>query len=323
MLEMRIDEGEPTRIEELRFEGDDLPRRDGGARRALGLVRGDILDQRDLENRSRAAERKLREVGFLEARLGPAVVERDGARAVVSVASALGRHYEVRVIGHAPIARDEVIEALELTTDPLSRAVAETMEHRVSELYRRNGFVDVQVRVRRLAKATPGEAQLLVEIAPGASLEVIELTFPGSDFFERRFLHGQVGTYLNEAIAGDRFTSPVDPDVVDRLVLGTRERGRDAPRPYASDPARVYFAEAYEDAIEHIAELYEAEGFLSARVGPHRLERLDSSRARVEIPIDEGPRTTIHVLSIDGNARIGTRDIAVAAALVRGRPFSR
>ncbi len=321
-LRVRIVEGQPTRVEAVRFDGDPLPDDDGGAARALDLASGDVLDERELEDHVRAAERRLREAGWLEARLGPPAIHRVGARATVTIPSRLGRHYRVVVRGNAPIARDEVVEALDLAADPLGRAVADAMAGRVVELYVRSGFVRAEASVRRLATDRPGEAQLLVEVTPGAPLEIVEIALPGAAFFEARFLRGQIESYLSEAVSNDRLTAPVDPDAVSRLVEGTREAPRVAPRPYASDPARVYVPRAYEEAIEHLEELYEEEGFLAARVGPYRVEDVSPERARVVVPIEEGPRTLVHALEITGNAALSTHEVAVAAGLFRGSPYS-
>jgi outer membrane protein assembly factor BamA len=322
VLSLHVDEGEPTEVVAIRFEGDALPPESRAVRRALGLSVGDVLDRHDLDEGVRAAEVRLREAGYFEARLGPVAIDRDGAEATVRIRSRLGRHYHVVVRGNEPLDRDDVIDALGLAEDVLSRASAEAMARRVVDLYQRNGFIDAEVTVKRLRGTQVGHAELLVDVRPGEELRVHRVTFPGGHFFEEGFLRDQLESYLDEAIGGDRLTQPVDVDVVDRVVGGSR-RARSRPRPYAAEPARVYYPRAYEEALTHIRELYEAEGFLAASVGPHRLTREGGGRAEVTIPVVEGPRTMLHALEIEGNEHVGARDVAMAAGLVRGEPFSR
>ena len=173
-----------------------------------------------------------------------------------------------------------------------------------------------------------------VDVREGEQLDVIAVTFPGTRHYDLDFLRDQIYSYLQEDLPGSeicahspyspcRSSSPVDTEVVDTIVFedGRRFR-RQVRRPLVVDPRRIYYEPTYEEAIEHIQELLQSEGFLNARVGPARIRRLERRRAVVEVPVVEGPRTMLHGVVLRGNDLVGAREILEATELGRGMPFS-
>ncbi|MAT25866.1 MAG: hypothetical protein CMN29_13045, partial [Sandaracinus sp.] len=241
---------------------------------------------------------------------------------IVRVPSHVGPRYSVRPEGFAPLERDDVVDALSLGTERLTRGVAASMAERVVDLYRRRGFADAEAEVRPERAPREGEAILRVIVRPGKQLDVRRRVFPGAAHFEDGFLEEQMASYLDEAISRDSIFEPVDTIVADHTI-GDQQRGRWEGRPPLEvDPLRIWYAPAYESAIEHVRELYEADGFLGAQVGPARLRRLGGGRAVVEVPIVEGPRTMLYGVSVRGNEALTLREILEAAELERDQPFS-
>jgi outer membrane protein assembly complex protein YaeT len=322
VLIVRIAEGEPTRVVRVQFEGE-APPPASGASDALGISVGDILDERNLEESVRDAESAMRARGFFEATLGPVVTERRRGGVVVSIPARPGPRYDVVFRGYAPLHRQDLEAVLNLGTEPLSSVVIDGIEERVVDLYLRHGFLDATAEVKRVRGERPGTAHLVIEASPGPAVRVTSLSFPGSRHFDRELLTDQVVSYLEEDLPRSGVFDPVDTAIIDDLGFGgATDRPRESPPPLVVNASEVYYAPTYDEAVEHIRELYSADGYLDAEVGPARMIRVDERHARVEVPIVEGPRTMLHRVTLEGNEAVSARDILVAAGLERDAPFS-
>ncbi len=332
----RMYEGEPTRIDRIRFaltarvNGEPAePPRESGARPALLVDEGDPLDLRRLRDSRSAVETAMREHGYLEAEVGEPVVERIRGQAIVTFRGHAGPRYTLSIDGARPLDRSDVAGVLELGKDPVTRAaVLLGMEQRVEDLYQKHGFPYADATIERLPGARQGTATLLVRVEPGQNVQVVAITFPGAEHYDTDFLRDQIVSYLQEDLPGSSIFSPVDPETVTDLgfggrSLGGRRRRRVAPRPLVVQPERVFYAPTYDEAIEHVQELYRAEGYLDAFVGPATMQSLeDGSRAVVVLPVEEGPRTMLYSVSLSGNESLGSRRVLEEAALTRGMAFS-
>lgn len=326
VLLLRVHEGPPTRVRELRFEGDEPPY-DARLRRALGISIGDPLERASLEERLRDAEAHLREAGWLSARLGPARIEEldDGVR--LTIPTSFGPRFEVVIRGQEPFSRGELFDALAPDEERFAEGMEPTLAARLEDWYRRRGFPRAAVRVRVEPEYRPdgrpdsSRAKLVVSIRSGEQLEVVARSYPGARHFEQGFLDDQIASYLQEIVDESSLFTPVDGHVAD-LALGPRRVGRDRARPVDIDPQRIWYESTYERAIEHLRELYEAEGYLVARVGPARLEAVGEGRALVVVPVVEGPRTMLFGLTLRGHEAISARELAEVTGLEAGQPFS-
>lgn len=320
---VRIVEGRPTNVVGIRFLGE-VPAA-APLRSVLDLDEGDVLDRHAIDDAVRAAEERVRERGWYEARLGaPHIVTARGG-VIVEIPTVVGPRYELRVQGFAPLARSDVESALELGTEWLgSVASREGLRERVVELYRRNGFADAAARVSRQLSPDGAHATLVVDVHPGPQVDVVSITFPGARHFPEELLRDQIYSYLEEDLPGSTLFYPVDSAVADQIGVGGAgaSRRRSVAPPLVVEPRRTFFAPTYEQAVDHIRELYQSEGFLAAHVGPAELTRVDPHRARVVVPVEEGPRSMLHRLVLVGNEVVRDRDIAEALELERGAPFS-
>jgi outer membrane protein assembly complex protein YaeT len=324
VLFLGVREGRPARLRAVRFAGE-TPVEEARelVLAELGLHRGDVVDRRALGEGLRAAQSTLREHGWLEASLGPADVADDARGATIDVRAHIGPRYDVVLRGHAPLSRDTLSAALALRTERLTGSAGERGLHdRVVDLYVRHGFLDARVEVRREA-AAPGHARLVIAVTPGEQLDVVGVGFPGASHFDTDFLRDQVVSYLEEDVEGSTLVYPVDSEVADALGAGGRSipRPREVPEPLLVEPARVYYAPTYTRALQHIEELYQADGFLGARVGPERIERLGRGEIAAVVPVIEGPQTRLHAVSVTGNTVLGARELLMASGLERGAPF--
>ncbi|MBN1654986.1 MAG: BamA/TamA family outer membrane protein, partial [Deltaproteobacteria bacterium] len=322
-LIVHIEEGPATRIAEVIFRGDQPINAD----RVLGemsLGIGDVLNRRSATEGVRRAERYLREKGFLETDFGEPLISVEQNRAVLTIPSKIGPHYKILIRGAEPLKQSAVFEALELTKQHLLDPMAvKGISERVKDLYQRYGFYDVKMSVTREADRKPGRATLLVRIEPGKQLRVVSLSFAGARYFEESFLRDQLVSYLEEDLPGSNVVEPVDSKVADEIVGGSsHKRGRDIPPPPFEEPKSVYYPPTYREAVQHIVELYQAEGFLSAKVGPAEMHRFSRNRAAVSIPVVEGSRTLLYRVNLTGNEALGSRELIVEGGFNQDMPFS-
>ncbi|HEX2675417.1 MAG TPA: BamA/TamA family outer membrane protein, partial [Polyangiales bacterium] len=218
-------------------------------------------------------------------------------------------------------ARD-VVDALKLTTDRLSVQTLDAMPAAVRDLYARHGFLDARVSVERKRLAKPGTAKLAVRVAPGEQVAIVGVSFGGARHFSQELLTDQLQSYLEEDLPGGDLLDTVDPEVFDEVALGDAPAQRQVPKPMAEEPAQTYYAPTYTEALKHITELYQADGYLDVKVGPPSLDRVGPTRATVTIPVVEGPRTLLYSVVLTGQEHISDRDLLIASGLSKSQPFS-
>lgn len=335
VLRILVSEGEARVVRSIAFvgpNGDELALPDGATfPDAIGLSVGDILDVTRLTGGVREAEARGREEGFLELRIDPPSV--DTTLGTVRMPATFGHRYRVSIRGEAPLTRTDVESVLDLRAERLTEAVVENIRIRIEQLFGRYGFREAQVSVRRtldpaheLEDGTfdPTRGLLDIAIVPGAPLRVVGISFPGAVHFEPDFLRDQVLSYLEQDLPSSQPFEPVDSEVVDRIGLSGRSLGarRSVPAPLLSLPASVWFEPTYRQAVAHIAELYQASGYLDVRVEDASLTLLEDQRAVVTVSIYEGPRTLVYDIRVRGNESVSTHDCLEAARLLRGEAFS-
>jgi outer membrane protein insertion porin family len=323
---IEVKEGPATRVLRVRFRGDTPKVGTAVAKDFADLIGSVFSEQRVAEELAEIGTR-LRREQFLEARVAPVPRDPSTPPGELTVDLRIGPKYRLDIRGAAPLAPSEVASALALEAEPLVAASMEGGRDRILELYRRLGYRHAQVSVERTGAAGPQtktqDAVLAVRIDRGLQEEVVRVAFPGARHFEDSFLEGQINSYLDEELPGSTFVRPVDTPVADVSGAGgKRTFERDAPRPASTDPRRVYYEAVYEEAIEHIRELYQSEGFMDAKVGPAALIPVDATRRVVSIPVVEGPRTFLESVDIRGEEAQMPRDLLTASRLKRGMPFS-
>lgn len=320
VLLVDVDEGPKARISELRWTTGPLPLGDA-VFEAMGLSRGDVLDRRLIGDAVLSGERYLRTQHYLEAHIESPVITYRETGAVLTFPLHLGPRYRLEVRGATPLKATEIAELL-LVDAPLTAELIDAMPARIKDLYAKNGFLNARVTVRRVRQAG-GRGLLSADVHPGAQVQVSLISFPGAQHFTTEFLREQLESYLEEDLPGGGPINTVDSEVVTHVVNGPDPvRARAVPRPQEQEPVKTYYAPTYTEAIKHIAELYQAAGYLAAEVGPPSLRMLDRTHASVSIPVVEGPQTLLYGVSLRGNEQVGSQELLFASRMQRGAPFS-
>lgn len=344
-------EGLPIGLEKLSFEGD--TGLDPAELRALVGIRAGAPISLDLMERgSLDVQRRLRQRGFYRARTGrPRVDSADpeARNAIVTVPVEAGPLFRMVVRGNRTFDQDFLLERLgysgeEYLDEPLLRELT----LRLRGFYELAGFPFADVEVRESVRAVPREHRpvsteppdwqgrtspvpptappaaseerlLTFLVREGEPLRVVERSFEGAEYFSTQELDLRVTAVLESAV----------PAALAKRIEAARLRASRAGRPPPSGavPHRIkaeeVFAERpYKVAAGLLADLYKAEGFLDAKVGPARLERLGDHHGRVVVPVREGPRTTVKEVHLEGVVSLPFERVREVLTIRRGDPLS-
>jgi len=321
-LEFRVDEGPPTRVSEVRFEGDLALERDQLAA-AFRLEQGDVLNLIILDEALRRVRERYRLAGRLRARVDPARVEEtrgSEARIVVPVAAGPLVRFNLRgnrVFSDAVLASHLVLDS----DDPLDAQAAQELAGRLRRFYVTAGFLRARVAERAMV-ARDGAEEVVFTIDEGLQVRVERLVITGNKAVPTAQLRERVLLLLRDTIPRDPAVA-ADPATLELTGLMGRVRGARPPR-ITVDPDTVFDPVVYARALKQMEDLYKAQGYLSIRAGPPRLEPIGGNPGRVEvtIPIKEGEQTRVARVLVEGGGDVPPSEVDAAIVLRSGRPFS-
>jgi outer membrane protein assembly factor BamA len=240
-----------------------------------GMGRGDLADEEALEEADRKLAEALRARGHVRAEVGHRLYEAAGRTyALVSVRA--GPLVRLAYEGNRALDADQLNDVVDFERE--SDRTPSRVAQKVREQYRRLGFFDVEVAVEERGGPDDGVNQWLVRVREGARVRVTSRTYPclgarapgqgaGAPARGPRELDAEIDSFLEEDLPGATLLGPVDPRLVDELH-GPRSTAGARPSPLDLRPREVFAPETYERAIAHLEDLFRAEGYLSARVGP-------------------------------------------------------
>jgi outer membrane protein assembly factor BamA len=275
-LRIDIEAREAQRIARVVFYAGPDPREPELERalKSYSIRAGARADEEELEAADREFEALLRTRGFHRASVSHRL-ERDGSGAVaLRVEIRAAERVLIRFEGNRMFDADELLELLELddTDDRSPEALAEKLR----EHYVRRGRLDAEVTSRVIAEPRAAVSELRFSIREGAALRITRRRFPCLRDPSIADVNSEIDSFLVE-LPGGEFLGPVDPRLVEQQLGPTHQRTlRHAPRDFS--PFSYFVPDAYEQASEHLRELYQAAGFLSASVGPPQLVRKTCDR---------------------------------------------
>lgn len=322
-LALHIDEGQPTRVSALRFEGDAGLSEDQ-LRAAFRLQPGDVLHLGLLDESVRSVRERYRAEGRLRARVAAPRIEEEGpgrARIVVPVEAGPVVRFHVR--GNRAFTAALLLGKVGLggaPDEPLDAQVAEEMASRLRRFYVSAGWFGARVGWREM-RAKDGAVQMVFAVDEGHRTSVDEVRFEGNAKVPPATLRAQLFQLLRDAIPTDPYAG-ADEGLVARM--GVMGRLPDPPPEHTRiEPERVFDPAVYARALRQMEDLYKSQGYLAARAGPPRLSPLSlPGHVAVTIPIAEGDRAVVSDVSIEGGEPVPARELSSAVTLVRGGAFS-
>ncbi len=233
----------------------------------FGVAVGQRLDHVDLDKKKRALVERFQSEGFLRAN----VEYRVGASGEVLVDVTPGALIGVRYEGLR--AFDEPTLRTEIEGEEVEERSVLDLRARLLTFYEQHGFYDARVRYAEVRSADGLREQWVFTLQEGSSLRVGARFFP---CLEGPLSMGEVNDEIDGVLGerlpgGDTVLAPVDPGVIDDALEASSNPSRVTVR--RSDPWAVYSPAEYERALNHLRDLYRAEGYLSATVGPATLLR--------------------------------------------------
>ncbi|HEU4535596.1 MAG TPA: POTRA domain-containing protein, partial [Polyangiaceae bacterium] len=262
----------------VRREVADRPPGDGSAGLLAGyaLGRGDVADEEALEEADRKLAEALRARGYARAAVEHRLYEA-GGRTYLLLSARLGPLVKLVYEGNRALDADQLNDVVDLEKEG-DRSPGR-VEQKVREQYRRLGFYDVEVAVEVRGRPDEPVNHWAVRVREGERVRVEARAYPclgaraggpgeGWPGARRaRELDDEIDSYLEEELPGATLLGPVDPRRLDELY-GPRSATGARPAPLELRPREVFAPETYERAIEHLGDLYRAEGHLSVLVGP-------------------------------------------------------
>lgn len=328
-IEAEINEGQPTRVRTITFD-----KETGYPKplllRELKLAEGDVLDR----ERIRAGLDNLRDFfrrqGYYEVQVPEPVVTvaSDDGGATVAFSVDAGPHVTVRFIDAQGFSKVELLARLKLEDERrIDAGTVPVLRERLQRTLQEMGFLRASVVSTLQARRDPKpRKRLAFRILPGPRVRVMAVTFPGAKAFPESRLREVVLSLVEERVSKAGLFERIFPEQVRReFGLGASNQGVTtegyAARPLS--PRSVYLERAYKDASEDIAQLYKARGFTQIAVGEPRIIELPGSvNLRVELPITEGPRSTLRKVSFSGNFVLRSDELRSEISLNQDAPYN-
>ena len=321
-LGLRIDEGPPTRVTEVRFTGDP-----GLAAEELAvgfkLHAGEVLNLGAVDEGVRGVRERYRKAGRLRARVeAPLIEEIDQTRARLIVPVQAGPLVRFHIRGNRSFTDALLVSRLGTDQEELLDAqAAQEMAARLRRFYVTAGFFRARV-VEREIVARDGAIEIVFSIDEDTPVRVEQIRFTGNRSLDSAQLLERLLIELRDNVPRDPVAG-TDPGEVERTgVMGFVP---DPQRPrHKVDPDAVFEPVLYARALKQIEDLYKSQGYLSARAGPPRLEPISGNphSLRVWIPVSEGEQTLVARIVVEGGSGVPVAEVDQAIVVRQGKPFS-
>lgn len=229
----------------------------------------------------RALEGRIRSRGHHRAEVSHDVVLYKGI-VVLRVRVDFGTRYETRYEGNDHFDKSTLDGVLDLEEE--TDRTPSHLVQKLTDFYVKHGFLDAEVRAEVRGTPADGTNHLVFHVVEGAQVQVAARSYPcfreadASKLLEggprtARAIGSEIDSYLEEELPGSDLIVPPKPAVLDRMITGALGATGARPAPLDLEPRTAYVPETYERAAQHVQELYRAEGFLSAQVGPVQVIR--------------------------------------------------
>ncbi|MFO0666002.1 MAG: POTRA domain-containing protein [Polyangiaceae bacterium] len=249
---------------------------------SYSIERGSYVDELPIEAADVELQNKLRSHGWFDALVAHTLTGEANKGLLLRVSIDLGARYVTRFEGNEHYDNDALQGALglEQETDRTASHLAEKLK----TFYVVRGFLDAEVVVDERASTTSGPPSnqvraLAFRIDEHERVKVAKRSYACFQLSEREHLDvaprtgdgigNEIDSFLEEDLPGSGlFRAPR----VGGAEL-SNARGGSRPEPIDINPRTTFAPAAYARAAEHIQDLYRADGFLNAIVGPVQVIR--------------------------------------------------
>ncbi|HEX6272814.1 MAG TPA: POTRA domain-containing protein [Polyangiaceae bacterium] len=160
---------------------------------------------------------------------------------------------------------------------------------RLRKFYIERGFLDAEVRAELRGAANATVRGLAFVIRESRPVRVVAREYPCLTGVTPADVGSEIDSFLSE-LPGSELLGPVDENGMNELFGPGVPRGTRA-APYSPSPWTLYVPEVYDQAIEHLQDVFRSRGYLSAVVGPPAIvRRACDARSPAGRCIPVGPR---------------------------------
>jgi outer membrane protein insertion porin family len=235
-----------------------------------GTTAEEILDLDRLTERDERLAEKLRGRGYFRATITHRLYG-DPEAPYVQILVTPGPKVKIVYEGNETVDKDRLDEIIDLEREP-ERTPARFVTKIKSE-YVRMGFADAEVAATLRGTDQDPVHLVVLSIRERPRVRVVGRSFPClSGPMTEKALNAELDAFLEEELPSPGLLSAVDPAAVDEL-LGPGNVTGARPAPFVLRPTTVLDEAVLGRALDHLKDLYQAEGYLSATVGPLRVLR--------------------------------------------------
>jgi outer membrane protein insertion porin family len=247
--------------------------------RSYAVDQGDVADEAVLELADTQLQGKLRGNGFHEAAVTHKLASERGT-STLRVQVKLGPRRTPSFQGNEHYDTDVLTAALGLEQD--SDRAPNQLVDKLRAFYRARGFLDVEVNFEERTRGTDRvlhfniREELRVSLRaraypclPSAELDATALEIAPKN---AKAIGSEIDSFLEEELPGSDFLKSPRPSGLDESFGNAPSHGAHT-TPILLNPNTTFVPETYEHAAAHLQELYRADGFLAAVVGPVQVLR--------------------------------------------------
>ena len=279
--------GEPAKIGEVRLLGETGMPADK-LLKALDLRKGTAYRESLVRDRVRAAEERLRHEGYFTGRLttGKPDWQPGTNRVNLDIQVAAGPHFRVEFEGRQAVSQSALRSRLTFETSGSADQVEqEASALQVETAYREHGYHWVGVKPRETRDGDVRVIHFVIDEGPRVIVESV--TFSG-----------------NQAVPADQLAKDLET-----RRPGLFRRG-------------IFRQDQLDHDVGVVLAQLRARGYAEASVGPAQVQfSEDRARARVVIPVKEGPRLIAGAITFDGARVFTPREIEAALPFKRDSPW--
>lgn len=262
LLRVEVTAGQPQEISVVRFRVAPSPHHPAlqASLKTFGLEKGDRLDAQEVVLASESLVTVLVEAGFYEARVEHRILPGGVLEMLVSP----GPRFSVRIEGNETFGGDELEEALELVENRDPRP--ELLLGLVRDFYVQHGYLDAHVEVTRLDSQDSLRSELVVWVREGARFRIARREYPClTGHRDAEGVGDEIDGVLSERFPPVGVVGPVSATAVDEATGTVSASPR--PTPWQAEPWSSFADAEYREVMNHLRDLYRAEGYLGAEVG--------------------------------------------------------
>ena len=282
IVEVSVTAGAPRKIERrVIYSQEATSEEREDAERFYALKTGMRADETLLSAADTALEARIRSRGHHRAEVTPDVVLHRGI-VVLRIRADFGSRLETRYEGNDHFDRGTLDGILDLEEE--TDRTPNHLLQKIVEFYVKHGFLDAEVTLEQRNGVGREPTFLVFHVKEGERVQVAARSYPCLREADIRKLNeggppsaraiGQeIDSYLEEELPGNDLFAPPKPALLDDTISRSLQARGARPAPLDLEPHNTYVPETYERAVNHVQELYRAEGFLSAQVGPVQVVR--------------------------------------------------